>query len=225
VAYDLTVWAEHTQRIPFAPDGLEAARYVPPTFEAAVSAAVLVTILLLASTTLVGTLVHAVRRHESDLTAANVRLEEISQRDPLTGLFNRRHLFTKLEYELARAKRGRGFGVIMLDLDGFKHVNDTQGHLRGASTRSIDVTARYGGDEFMIVLPDADLEQTRIVAERISAAVHDVGLKFDAQRPVTASLGVAVAHRDDSVASIIHRADDNAYVAKKAGGNRVKLSA
>jgi diguanylate cyclase (GGDEF)-like protein len=237
IAYDLVVWAEWAKRIPFAPDGLDATRDVPPTFEAAASASVMVTVLLVASTTLVGMLVHAVRRHEADLTAANARLEDISQRDPLTGLYNRRYLFTKLEYELARVRRGQSFGIVMMDLDSFKRVNDLQGHLRGdlllkevasalsASTRAIDTAARYGGDEFMIVLPDADAAQARVVAERISAGVRDVGLRFDAQQPVTASLGVAVAHLDDSVASIIRRADESAYRAKREGGNKVELSA
>jgi diguanylate cyclase (GGDEF)-like protein len=237
IAYDLVVWAECTRRIAFAPDGLDQVRGVPPTFQSAVAATVLMTSLLVASTALVGILVRSVRRHETELTAANARLEEISQRDPLTGLFNRRHLFTKLEYELARARRGRPFGVIMLDLDGFKRVNDTQGHLRGdlllkeiasalqASTRVIDITARFGGDEFVVVLPDADAEQARVVAERISKAVHDIGLKFDALRPVTASVGVTVARAEDSIASLIHKADENAYRAKKEGGDRVELSA
>ena len=237
IAYDIIVWAEWSGRIPFAPDGLDGTRNVPPSLQAATASSVLVTVLLVATTTLVGMLVQAVRRHEADLIAANARLEDISQRDPLTGLFNRRHLFAKLEHELARARRGHPFGVVMLDLDGFKRVNDLQGHLRGdlllkeiagalgSSTRVIDVAARYGGDEFMIVLPDADAAQARVVAERVSAAVRGVGEMFDAERPVTASLGVAVAHADDSVASIIRRADESAYRAKQRGGNKVELSA
>ena len=237
VAYDLIVWAEWSRRIPFAPDALDATRGVPPTFEEAVAASVLVTVLLVASTTLVGMLVRSVRRNERDLVSTNARLEDLSLRDPLTGLFNRRHLFSRLEHELARARRGHPFGVVMLDLDGFKRVNDLQGHLRGdlllkeiasalgASTRVIDVAARYGGDEFMVVVPDADRAQASVVAERIASAVRDVGMKFDAQRPVTASLGVAVALPDDSVASVIRRADESAYRAKQGGGNKVELSA
>jgi diguanylate cyclase (GGDEF)-like protein len=237
LAYDVVVWSEWAGRIAYAPDGLEPARNVPPTFEAALAATVLVTVLLVTTTSLVGMLVHAVKNKEKELIATNVRLEDLSQRDPLTGLFNRRQLFAKLEYELARVKRGQSFSVVMLDLDRFKRINDEQGHLRGdmllqeiaqslrASTRVVDVAARYGGDEFLIVLPDADADQARVVAGRVSVAVREVGLKFDAEKPVTASLGVAVAHADDSVASIIRRADGNAYRAKQGGGNRVELSA
>jgi diguanylate cyclase (GGDEF)-like protein len=237
IAYDLVVWSEWAGRIPYAPDGLEAARNVRPSFEAALTATVIVTVLLITSTALVGILVHAVRSKEMELTSANARLKDLSQRDPLTGLFNRRELFEKLEYELARVRRGQTFSIVMLDLDRFKRVNDEQGHLRGdlllkeiaqsltASTRVIDVAARYGGDEFLIVLPDADADQARIVAGRVSTAIREVGLRFDAESPVTASLGVAVAHADDSVASLIRRADGNAYRAKERGGNEVELSA
>jgi diguanylate cyclase (GGDEF)-like protein len=77
----------------------------------------------------------------------------------------------------------------------------------------------------MIVLPDADAAQAGLVADRITTAVRDVGAKFDAQRPVTSSLGIAVAHANDSVASIIRRADENAYRAKQRGGNRVEVEA
>ncbi|HEY2513588.1 MAG TPA: GGDEF domain-containing protein [Polyangiaceae bacterium] len=237
IAYDTVVWLEWGGVLPFAPDGAESMRAVRPTYEVALLATVLVTVLLMASSAVVGMLVHSVRRHEEDLTAANARLEDLSQRDPLTGLFNRRHLFEQLERELARSRRGHRVAVAMLDLDGFKRVNDTQGHLRGDlllkeiasalgdTTRMVDVAARYGGDEFMVVLPDTDADQARVVAERMGAAVRDVGLKFDTQRPVTASMGVAVAHDDDSVASLIRRADESAYRAKRNGGDRVELSA
>jgi diguanylate cyclase (GGDEF)-like protein len=237
VAYDVVVWAEWSRRIPFAPDGPDLTRDVPPTLQAAITATSLVTILLVTSTTIVGMLVHSVRKHETELTAANRRLDDLSQRDPLTGLFNRRQLFTRLEHELARVKRGHALAVVMLDLDAFKHINDGQGHLGGDLllkeialalthvTREVDLAARYGGDEFMLVLQDTDARSAHVVAERITSAVRSVGTKFDAQRPVTASVGVAIAHVDDSIASIIRRADESAYRAKKSGGDRVEESA
>jgi diguanylate cyclase (GGDEF)-like protein len=237
VAYDSTVWAEWSGRLSFAPDGPDLTRGIPPTFEAALAATSLVTVLLVASTTVVGMLVHAVRKHERELMAANTRLDDLSQRDPLTGLFNRRQLFARLEHELARVKRDHALAVVMLDLDRFKHINDGQGHLRGdlllkeiagalsAATRTVDLAARYGGDEFMLVLPDTGSADAHVVAERITSAVRAVGAKFDAQRPVTASVGVAIAHTDDSIASIIRRADEAAYRAKKSGGDRVDETA
>jgi diguanylate cyclase (GGDEF)-like protein len=237
LAYDAVVWAEYARWLPYAPDRDDATRTFVPTFAVAVTATALVTTLLVASTAVVGMLVHALRRHEADLTAANARLEDLSHRDALTGLYNRRFLFDSMERELARVRRGKPLAVLMLDLDGFKHVNDEQGHLRGdllldeigkalaASTRIIDVAARYGGDEFVLLLPDTDAPSAELVAKRVTDAVKDVGTRFDAARPVTASVGVAVAHPDDSPASLIRRADESAYAAKKGGGDRVVLAA
>ena len=237
LAYNTVLWSEYFGIIPFAPDVPELAALGRPTFEASILASTLGTLLLLASVAIVGYLVHAVHTREEDLTAANEKLEDLSHRDPLTGLYNRRHLFARLEHELARARRGHSLVIVMLDLDGFKHVNDEQGHQRGdqllkeiaialgASTRVIDVAARYGGDEFMLILPDTEMTQARVVADRVAENVRDVGLRFDPLRPVTASIGIAVALDDDTAASIIRRADDNAYGAKQDGGNRVVFTA
>ena len=123
----------------------------------------------------------------------------------------------------------------MLDLDGFKRVNDTQGHLRGdlllqqialeisRAVRATDVAARYGGDEIVALLPDTTTEEARTVVDRLLAAVKRVGTAFDAARPVTASIGHALARQEDSAAAIISRADANAYAAKRRGGDAVLL--
>jgi diguanylate cyclase (GGDEF)-like protein len=121
----------------------------------------------------------------------------------------------------------------MIDLDGFKRVNDLRGHARGDAmlqaiaralsdtTRASDVTGRYGGDEFVVILPDTDPEAAQGVAERIAGAVREVGESTGDDKPVTASVGIAAARPIDDVASLLHRADENAYRAKQSGGNRV----
>src|SRR5262249_10125157 len=153
----------------------------------------------LGSTSIVALLVRQVRRREQELVEANARLEDLSQRDPLTELYNRRYLYERLDHELARVRRGHPLAVVMIDLDRFKAVNDAHGHLQGdrllrdiaaavaSTTRVTDVPGRYGGDEFLIVLPDTDLERARTVAQRVAESVRTAGWRFEAPHPVTAS--------------------------------------
>jgi diguanylate cyclase (GGDEF)-like protein len=233
LAFDAVVWAEHWGWLAFAPDAPQVQALGPPTLEHTLMASLFITVFVPASTAIVTALVRAVQKREAALVVANQRLEQLSQLDPLTNLYNRRHLFARIESELARVRRGRPLALVMVDLDHFKKVNDSEGHLRGdvllkeiaselaATTRETDVAGRYGGDEFVVVLPDTDPEQARAVAERVAQSVRDAAQRFDSERRVTASVGIAVADAGDTVAALLRRADENAYRAKQGGGDRV----
>lgn len=131
LTFDAVVWAEWAGWLAFAPDAPQVARLGPPPLEQTLMASMFVTVFVPAATAIVGLLVRAVGRREQALVTANARLEELSQLDPLTNLYNRRHLFARVEAELARVRRGHSLALVMIDLDGFKRVNDSQGHLRG----------------------------------------------------------------------------------------------
>lgn len=231
--YTGVVLLERAGKLPYAPDSVPWVREHPPEASQALAQALGLLLLLLFTALVVATLVHRVNQREQQLVEANARLAELSRKDPLTKLWNRRHILSCIEDGLAWLNRGRPMAVVMLDLDGFKRVNDLRGHLEGdqllrdvadalqRSIREIDVAGRYGGDEFVVVLPDANQEEGRIAANRIVAAIREVGLKFDARAPVTASAGLSIGRPGDSPASVLKRADDYAYSAKSAGGNRL----
>ena len=157
-------------------------------------------------------------------------LERLVTHDSLTGALTRRALFTSGEAELARARRqGRPLAVLMLDLDHFKQINDEHGHLVGdqvladfvarAQTvlRRPAVLGRYGGEEFVALLPDTDKDQALAVAERIRASAC-----ADPDLPCCeVSIGVATAQPQDSLHALINRADAGLYEAKAQGRNRV----
>lgn len=173
------------------------------------------------------------------LALANLKLREIlrdqAMRDPLTGLYNRRFLEEALARELARARRKGGtLGVLMLDLDHFKAFNDTFGHeagdalLRGlggflrGSVRATDVACRYGGEEFMVLLPEASLEDTRSRAERLRVDIR--GFHGPGPLALTISIGAAVFPLHGTEPGELLRAADLALYQAKAGGrDRVEL--
>jgi len=164
------------------------------------------------------------------------RMEQLATTDELTGLPNRRSFDRKLEEAVARHGRAdRRFGLIILDIDHFKEVNDTWGHAVGDevleevagvlrdSVREIDVPARYGGEEFAVILEETALEGAERVAERIRQGVADLEFQADGEAfQCTVSLGIAIWSGDgETVDAIVEAADDALYYAKEHGRNRV----
>ena len=173
------------------------------------------------------------------LRAQQKMLQHLATIDPVTGLDNRAEITRKVDAEWERVKRGdpaaKGFGIMMLDLDHFKAINDTYGHqvgdqllmhiahrLQGELRQYSDV-GRYGGEEFMILLPDIALAQLKNTAERIIRMLAAEPYKIAGHSiKMTASAGVAVSEYNDlNIDVIIKRADDNLYKAKDQGRNRV----
>ena len=164
------------------------------------------------------------------------RLQGLSMQDALTGLPNRRALEQALQREWQRWQRGaRSFAVVALDLDHFKRINDTHGHLVGddllaavgrrlaGAVRQMDVVARTGGEEFLVLMPDIDDAAADAAAERLRAALADSPLAVGPLTlPITTSLGVArVRAGDTELRQVLARADQALYAAKAAGRNRV----
>nr|WP_240964772.1 MULTISPECIES: GGDEF domain-containing protein [unclassified Acidovorax] len=165
---------------------------------------------------------------------------ELSLRDPLTGLANRRHFYSVLEREIDRVTRsGEAALLLMLDIDNFKRVNDTYGHLAGdtvlqsvaqtlsSCVRPMDTLARYGGEEFAVVLPACQGSFGRVIAERIRRAVADTSVRINAhtELQVTVSVGGAFALQwiRSTTTLWTDRADLQLYKAKSQGRNRVCL--
>jgi diguanylate cyclase (GGDEF)-like protein len=177
--------------------------------------------------------------NEAAMALENARLYEdarkLADRDPLTGFYNHRFLHERLGEEVIRAQRGRRpLSMLMLDLDDFKLVNDTFGHLFGdrvltwtaelirSTLRGSDIPARYGGDEFAIVLPDTDGDDARRAAERILEAFRDHAYVGEQRGPVPigASIGVATFPADGRNATdLIAAADSALYRVKRDGGH------
>jgi diguanylate cyclase (GGDEF)-like protein len=176
---------------------------------------------------------------EARAAAAEARaaeLERLAFTDPLTGLLNRRRLIELAERELARSRRyGRALSLLMLDIDRFKLVNDRLGHEAGdaalcqvartcsAMLRAGDLLARWGGEEFVTVLPETDAAGARRLAERLRAAVDGQPARQGSRAiPMTVSIGIAeLAGEDDGIATLVARADEALYAAKRAGRNLV----
>ena len=177
---------------------------------------------------------------QDELHAKNERLRDLALVDSLTGVSNRYYFLRRLEVELSRACReGLPLSLAMIDLDRFKRVNDTHGHLAGDQTlvrvaellaesvRDYDLLARYGGEEFCAVLVNTDEELSMRVAERCRRHVGSKPVVAnDCQIPVTVSIGVATTSAPDPgmVTELISRADEALYMAKNRGRNQVVLA-
>lgn len=170
--------------------------------------------------------------------ADNARLETLAHTDPLTHLLNRRGLLVRLEAELDRVRRYNApLGLLLIDLDHFKSVNDTYGHLAGDdvltemgkllqnATRSVDIVGRYGGEEFVVVLPETAVDGVMIFAQRIrdKIAAHKFSFGKGITNHLTASVGVAnfPSAGIHSSEELLHSADMALYKAKESGRNAV----
>ena len=172
----------------------------------------------------------------SELEFANARLKEFSFKDDVTGLYNRRFFTIRLEEEVSRYRRfNHPVSVVLLDLDGFKAINDDLGHAAGDETlrdmaeilmrysRGINVICRYGGDEFIVLLVETSKDGARLYADRIRHVLSRH--PFAHGRPLTASFGIASLPEDVTPAAddLIRAADEALYAAKRAGKNRVSV--
>ncbi len=168
----------------------------------------------------------------TELIKYEEKLKELAEKDPLTNIYNRRAFDKFLERELERMRRyRRPFSLVMFDLDHFKEINDTYGHqvgdevlkgvadLIGRNLRKTDVFARWGGEEFMILLPETPIKNAEKFAEKIHNLMKTV--EFEKVGKVTASFGVTEAKENDTVDEIIKRVDRAVYEAKKLGRNRI----
>jgi diguanylate cyclase (GGDEF)-like protein len=166
------------------------------------------------------------------------KLEILATFDSLTGLYNRRAILGKLHELINRANRYKeDFSLSMLDIDHFKMVNDRYGHLAGdevlekiaaltsRNIRNTDVAGRYGGEEFILILPQTNLSSAWVVAERIRTIIEKAEMKDSAGNvfAITVSQGLAGWERDEDDTSLISRADEALYKAKQKGRNRVQI--
>lgn len=179
-----------------------------------------------------------IRQLQEELRLANEKLMLVSHTDHLTGLYNRRYLMDVIERELSRVQRGGGFlSLLILDIDHFKEINDHYGHQGGdmvlaeaasvfrKELRVYDTAARYGGDEFIAVIPGASLNEAMAVAERIRISVEKSRFseRMEAVQ-LTVSIGVAAysCARIETMEDFIREADGALYRAKAGGRNRVE---
>ncbi len=186
--------------------------------------------------------INVVLKNRSEKKENNRKLEELKNltiRDDLTGLFNSRQFYRHIAQEIDRSNRYlRPLSLILMDIDKFKSLNDTYGHLFGdkilssigeiikSAIRMQDTAYRYAGDEFTIILPETELERATAVAERVRHAVEIETQVLTDPRPlsVTVSIGVVEYLTCEDTKSFVHRADSAMYVSKKKGRNKISFA-
>ncbi len=157
-------------------------------------------------------------------------LKHLTVTDPLTGIYNHRYFAQTLDHEIIRTKRyKRDLSILMIDIDQFKLYNDTLGHVEGDalikniadtlthSLRKADVVCRYGGDEFAVILPETNLEQSKMIAGKILQRISEMSFK----QPVGISIGVAQASPQMNRYDLVRKADNHLYEAKRNGKNQI----
>ena len=175
------------------------------------------------------------KRYQDRLRLHYQQSMEMAVTDPLTGLYNRRYMASHLATLLAQSASQHGTAVAILDLDHFKQVNDTHGHPAGddvlrevgnrivRNIRGIDMACRYGGEEFVVLMPDTDLESSEVVANRLLNAIggKPIQTRSAGELTVTCSIGCTSSIAGDTADSLLKRADEALYEAKHGGRNRI----
>ena len=177
---------------------------------------------------------HRLQNSEARLQEVNEELARLSTTDPLTGLNNRRHFQDHLDYEMEKFMRGGNpIGLLSIDIDHFKSINDTHGHQSGdevltqvsrileSQCRAADTLARVGGEEFMVLLATDKSGELEVAAERFRDSVqrHEFAIGGNEALKVTVSIGATLSRRSDKLRELLHRVDERLYEAKRRGRN------
>lgn len=178
-----------------------------------------------------------INRANSELTTALTKIEQLAVLDDLTGIYNRRKMMELLKHEKALADRGgAGFAICLFDLDHFKQINDNFGHIVGDNVlqlltkevqkeiRASDSFSRYGGEEFIVILNNTNMEGALEHAERIRVRVEEISHPdLDDERNVTISIGIVCYMSVETIERLLSRADEVLYAAKSNGRNRIEI--
>jgi diguanylate cyclase (GGDEF)-like protein len=190
-------------------------------------------------TVLLSVIIYISRHFVRDLKKSEGRLVELATTDALTGILNRGEGIRRFEQEISRSlRKQQPLSIILIDIDYFKKINDNFGHLTGdrairliagrlvATLRSYDIICRYGGEEFLVVLPATELQKTLEIAERLRSLVEATTVSAKGTGTsinLTISLGVASLQPGDSLDGLVYRADNALYIAKEEGRNQVQF--